>query len=127
MNPPFAEKSLSFMRRALGRSTRGVAAFVRTTQLDGHGRYRHVYRGRRPAIVAQFVERVPLHKGRWIPNGRTFTAYCWIVWRLDRPVTRTDLVWIPPCREQLLFQRDLDHLPWSTDEDPEAAMERGDR
>lgn len=118
MNPPFAEKSLAFMRRALSRSTRGVAAFVRTTQLDGINRYRYVFRGRRPAIVAQFVERVPLHKGRWIPDGDTMTPYCWIVWRLDQAVNRTDMEWIPPgCRQRLLFQRDLDNLPWSAGED----------
>lgn len=126
MNPPFAEKSLAFMRRALGRSTRGVAAFVRTTQLDGLNRYRYIFRGRRPAIVAQFVERVPLHKGRWVPDGSTFTPYCWIVWRLDQPVIRTDLVWIPPgCRERLLFQRDLDNLPWSADDQAELADKDG--
>ena len=113
-NPPFADQSLAFMHCALNRARRGVAMFVRTTQLDGRGRYAQIYRDRPPSIVAQFVERVPLHKERWIPAGRTFTSYLWLVWRLDRPVEATRLVWIPPiCRSTLHYERDLEALPWS--------------
>ncbi|WP_026379380.1 hypothetical protein [Afifella pfennigii] len=120
-NPPFAEKSLAFMSRALARARQGVAVFVRTTQTEGLTRYRQVYRRSRPAIVAQFVERVPLHRGRWVPDGDTLTAYCWIVWRLGQPARRTDYVWIPPgCRESLTFQRDLDDLPWSLPDEGDA-------
>tara|TARA_R110002020_G_scaffold185004_3_gene382484 strand:+ start:1408 stop:2232 length:825 start_codon:yes stop_codon:yes gene_type:complete len=114
MNPPFAEKSLAFMAQALARSRVGVAAFVRSTQTEGIRRYEQIFSRFRPAIIAQFVERVPLHRGRWIPDGDTMTAYCWIVWRIDQPATRTDFVWIPPiCRGTLHYARDLAELPWS--------------
>ena len=111
-NPPFAELTLAFMRRAVARRPRGgFAMFLRTTSLDTINRWRFVYRPTPPAIVAQFVERVPLHKGRWEPDGDTQTAYLWMVWRFDRPVTKTELVWIPPvCRDTLLFQRDIDRF-----------------
>ena len=111
-NPPFAEKSLAFMRRALARRPRrGIALFLRTTAIDTVNRWRFVFRPHPPAVVAQFVERVPIHKGRWLPDGDTQTAYLWIVWRMDRPVKRTELVWIPPvCRKTLLFQRDIDRF-----------------
>lgn len=117
-NPPFAEKSLAFMRAALRRSKHGVAVFVRTTQLGGINRYRDVFRPFRPALVAPFVERVPLHRGRWIPDGDTLTDYAWIVFRRQPGggwrAPRCETVWIPPgCRERLHFQRDLDDLPWS--------------
>ena len=108
-NPPFGDLTLAFMRRAIARRPRvGIAFFLRTTALDGKGRYRFVYSRTRPVINAQFVERVPVHKGRWVPDGDTHTAYCWLVWRFDRPVTRTDYTWIAPCRDRLLFQRDID-------------------
>lgn len=114
MNPPFAEKSLAFMGQALSRSRVGVAAFVRSTQTEGIRRYEQIFSRYRPAIIAQFVERVPLHRGRWIPDGDTMTAYCWMVWRLDQTVARTDYVWIPPiCRGTLHYARDLADLPWS--------------
>jgi len=132
MNPPFAEKSLAFMRRALGRSRRGVAVFVRNTQLGGINRYRDVFRPSRPAIVAPFVERVPLHRGRWVPYGSTMTDYCWIVFRRAAGwnAPRTDTDWIPPgCRDRLLYQRDLDDLVWfdRPAEDEAADSGQGDR
>jgi len=115
LNPPFGDKSLPFLLHALQRSRLGVAAFVRTTQTEGIGRYEQLFSRCRPALVLQFVERVPLHRGRWIPDGDTLTAYSWIVWRLDRAVRRTDFEWIPPiARSTLHYQRDLDALPWST-------------
>lgn len=110
-NPPFAEKSIAFMRRAIARRPRiGIAMLVRSTQTEGPTRYRQVFRPHRPAIVAQYVERVPIHKGRWEPDGDTFTAYCWLIWRTGGPCTRTDFEWIPPSRKALLFQRDVDRF-----------------
>ena len=110
-NPPFGDQALAFMLRAIARRPRiGIAFFLRTTALDGLNRHDLVYRPTPPAIVAQFAERVPVHKGRWVPDGSTFTPYLWMVWRFDRPVTRTDTIWIPRCRERLTFQRDIDRF-----------------
>lgn len=105
-NPPFGDVALPFTGLALERARRGVALFLRTQALEGIGRYRAIYRTRPPMLVGQFVERVPLHKGRWEPDGGTLSAYCWMVWRLDRTVRDTRLVWIPPCRTALDLPRD---------------------
>lgn len=127
MNSPFGDKALPFIRRALTRSRIGVAAFVRTTQLGGINRYRYLYRGKPPEIVAPFVERVPIYKGRWVPEGKTFTDYMWLIWRLDRPTLRTETVWIPPvCKATLHFQRDLEDLTWSNPPADESAAFEGD-
>ena len=110
-NPPFGDLTLAFMRRAIARRPKiGIAFFLRTTALDGLGRHRLVYRPTPPAIVAQFAERAPVHKGRWVPDGSTITPYLWMIWRFDRPVARTELIWIPRCRERLTFQRDVERF-----------------
>ena len=50
-----------------------------------------------PAIVVQFVQRVPMTKGRWDPDASTATAYSWFVWsKLSPAPGETRLVLIPP-------------------------------
>jgi hypothetical protein len=101
-NPPFAEKATErFVLRALDLASTGIAMFVRSQWIvEGVGRYERIFRGRPPTLIAFFSERVPLHKGRWDPDGMTATAYCWLVWVKDRPPMAP--FWIPPgCRESL--------------------------
>lgn len=108
-NPPF-EKVTEFTRLALDRASHGVAMFVRPTALEGVGRYRKIFRERPPALVAQFVERVPIHKGRWEPDGSTATSYCWVVWLTDAPHP-TRFGWIPPqCRKSLARAGDVERF-----------------
>lgn len=52
------------------------------------------------ASMAQFVERVPMVKGRLDQGASTATSYCWLVWR-RHSCTPTMLQWIPPCRAKL--------------------------
>lgn len=106
-NPPF-RLATEFVGRALGLGPRrGVAIFARTALIEGIGRFAGIYRDRPPAVVAQFVERVPLVKGRLDPRASTTTAYAWLVWQTDRPMLGTQLVWIPPCRKEI--ERDGDY------------------
>lgn len=98
-NPPFglAEK---FVNRALEVATIGVAILVRTVFIESAGRYERLFRERPPALFAQFVERVPMVKGRLDPKASTATGYSWLVWRKNcREAPK--LLWIPPCRRQL--------------------------
>jgi len=104
-NPPF-RLGERFVRRALDIAEIGVAALVRTAFLESQERFR-LYREHPPAVVAQFVERVPMVKGRLERAASTATAYCWIVWRKGETDTR--FKWIPPCRANL--DRDSD---WPT-------------
>jgi hypothetical protein len=101
-NPPF-RLGEQFVRRALTLANQGVAMLVRTAFLESQDRFR-LYSEHPPAIVAQFVERVPMVKGRLQRDASTATAYCWIVWRKGETDTR--FKWIPPCKKQL--DRDAD-------------------
>ncbi|NDW04053.1 SAM-dependent DNA methyltransferase [Jiella pacifica] len=111
-NPPFGTKLLAFMRRALARARTGVAIYMPTVKLDGINRHRVVYGSQPPHTIAQFVERAPCHKGRWEPDGGTFTSYCWVIWRLDRAVRDPVVKWIRPCRSRLTYSRDIELFGW---------------
>ena len=103
-NPPF-RLGAAFISRALEIATNGVAMLVRTAFLEGETRYRALFDPLPPTIVAPFVQRVPMFKGRLDGKGSTATSYCWLVW--SWPAIRTNpaglslLKWIPPCRAKL--------------------------
>lgn len=107
-NPPF-KVAESFAANAIAIATEGVALLVRTSWLEGVGRYERLFSRYRPAMVAQFVERLPMHRGRWEPNGSTATSYVWVVWyaaeELDGTST-TEFVHIPPGRQKALTRPD---------------------
>lgn len=107
MNPPF-NRAEAFFDKAIRIAERGVAMLVRTAFLEGQGRYAALYSRRPPQIVAQFVERVPMHKGHWEPDGTTATAYCWLVWLRHPPHNwrHTRMMWIPPSRKALTRKDD---------------------
>lgn len=110
-NPPF-KLADDFAERAVEIATRGVALLVRSVWAEGGDRYRRLFSVRPPTIIAQFVERVPMTKGRWDPTATTATSYAWFVWakkaclvgdQLPGEMLRgTRFVWIPPgCRKRL--------------------------
>jgi hypothetical protein len=107
-NPPFRAAS-EFADVGIGRAKKGVALLVRTAFLEGGSRYAELFGSRPPHTVYQFVERVPMVKGRLDRAASTATSYCWCVWRTDRVVNRTFLEWIAPCRKRL--ERDSDYPP----------------
>lgn len=97
-NPPFrlAEQFIARAREVAGI---GCAFIVRSSFLEGVGRYRDLFSKHPPAIIAQFTERVPMVKGRLTATGSTATAYSWLVWNTDGG--QTEFTWIPPCRKRL--------------------------
>lgn len=100
-NPPF-RLAEEFCRHALASSLEGVAMLVRTQFLEGVGRFERLFSIRPPSVVLQFVERVPMLRGRLDPDGSTATAYCWLVWDLRSvPFFDTRVVWLRPCRARL--------------------------
>lgn len=104
-NPPFGATAEKFVLTAIERARVGVAMFFRLQWLETNGRYERIFQPFPPALIAQFAERVPLHKGRWEPNGDTATAYLWIVWLKDQEeVTR--FFWIPPGQREALSKPD---------------------
>ncbi len=105
-NPPF-NRAEPFARRAFSVAKVGVALLVRTAFLEGVGRYKRLFDENPPRTVAQFVERVPMVKGRLSRTASTATSYAWLVWRRPLGGAPSRLVWIPPCRKRL--ERDSDY------------------
>lgn len=97
-NPPFRLAD-QFVQRALSLVTCGVAVIVRTAFAESLQRYESLFRDRKPRIIAQFVERVPMVKGKVDEDASSATAYCWMVW--DRFNSDTRMIWLPPCRDKL--------------------------
>jgi len=112
-NPPFRLAD-DFIRRSLEIAQVGCAMLVRSAFQEGVERYA-LFMEHRPAIVAQFAERVIMTKGRLLDPNRlyfdpatgkmkrpsTATSYCWMIWLRERTDTETNLVWIPPTRRKL--------------------------
>ncbi|GGB00270.1 hypothetical protein GCM10011491_30590 [Brucella endophytica] len=104
-NPPF-RLAEQFITKALQIASVGVAMIVRTSFLEGVGRYENLFSQTPPNVVAQFSERVPMVKGRLTETGSTATAYCWLIWQQN--ASGVKLVWVPPCRKRL--ERASDYL-----------------
>jgi hypothetical protein len=98
-NPPF-KLGEQFILRALEMAREGAAFLVRTTFIESVGRYNRLFSATPPSIFAQFVERVPMVKGRLDQSASTATGYCWLVWNKAKEGS-TKVVWIPPCRRSL--------------------------
>jgi hypothetical protein len=103
-NPPF-RLAEQFIIRAREIATIGCAVIVRTSFLEGVGRYKGLFKETPPNIIAQFCERVPMVKGRYDPDASTATSYAWMVW--INGLAGTEFVWIPPCRKQLERASDI--------------------
>ena len=93
-NPPF-NLALEFAERSLELARVGVALLVRSAWSEGGDRYRRLFKDRPPAMIAQFVERVPMVKGRWDPKASTATSYAWFIWRKADRSGRCTYFWIP--------------------------------
>ncbi len=104
-NPPF-NRAGEFVIMALRQARHGVAILARTVFLESVGRYNGIFKDNPPTVFAQFVERVPMVKGRLSKSASTATGYGWFIWEKDIAVP-TMLTWIPPCRKKL--ERDSDY------------------
>ena len=98
-NPPF-RLAEEFVLRSLKVARRGVAILARTVFLESIGRYEGIFLQHPPSTFAQFVERVPMVKGRLDMKATTATGYAWLVW--DKCYSgEPRLSWVPPCRRSL--------------------------
>ena len=98
-NPPF-RLAEEFVLRSLSVAKLGVAILARTVFLESSGRYRKIFEETPPTIFAQFVERVPMVKGRLDSKATTATGYAWFVWDKQSRVPPR-LAWVPPCRKEM--------------------------
>ncbi len=99
-NPPF-RLAEAFVTQGLHVARIGVAILARTVFLESVGRYYSIFRDKPPTKFAQFVERVPMVKGRLDGSATTATGYAWFVWEKSTQAEHPQLVWIPPCRRRL--------------------------
>lgn len=109
-NPPF-RLAEQFVLRGLDIARIGVAVLVRSVFIESAGRWESLFRKRPPSFMAQFVERVPMVKGRVDQSASTATSYCWLIWYRDPPYGGARLVWIPPCRSKLEREGDYTEVP----------------
>jgi hypothetical protein len=105
-NPPF-RLAEEFVIRSLRVARCGVAILARTVFLESSGRYEAIFRDTPPSKFAQFVERVPMVRGRLDEKASTATGYAWLVWEKGRR-REPRLMWVPPCRRTL--ERKGDYL-----------------
>jgi hypothetical protein len=95
-----------FINRGLDVARHGMAMLTRTKFIESVGRYERLFSVNPPTKIVQFVERVPMVKGRIDRKASTATGYCWLVWEKNLRM-KSQLVWIPPCRKAL--ERDDDY------------------
>ncbi len=106
-NPPF-RLAEQFVERGLEIATTGVGILARSVFVEGVGRYRRLFKDRPPSVIAQYVERLVMHKGRVSEDGSTATSYAWLCWYKSPPIGGTKLPWIPPSRAKLERPGDYD-------------------
>jgi hypothetical protein len=106
-NPPF-NKAKEFIEKSLAISNIGVAILARTTFLESINRYKDIFSKCPPTYFAQFVERVPMVKGRLDKKASTATGYAWFVW-VKNSNESCNLMWIPPCRKLLEMDNDYNY------------------
>ena len=99
-NPPF-RLAEDFLIRSLQLAKAGVAILARTVFLESVGRYNAIFQATPPSVFAQFVERVPMVRGRLDDKATTATGYAWFLWDKHAQTKMTRLVWIPPSRRSL--------------------------
>ena len=107
-NPPF-RLAEEFVQRSLDVAREGVAMLVRTVFLESVGRYNRLFSKNPPSVFAQFVERVPMIRGRLDIKATTATGYAWLVWE-HRAGMQSKLDWIPPCRRTLEKPEDYSNI-----------------
>ncbi|MCZ4270756.1 SAM-dependent methyltransferase [Maritalea porphyrae] len=108
-NPPFAFAK-EFILKSFEVASHGVAMLVRTSFLESEDRYLQLFKPFPPSFVAQYVERVPMFKGRIDSSGGTATSYCWVVWLKEdfNGGGHTRLHWIPKSKNKFVRMGDWD-------------------
>lgn len=113
-NPPF-RLAEEFLMLSLKVAKVGVAILARTVFLESVGRYNAIFQSTPPTTFAQFVERVPMVRGRLDGKATTATGYAWFVWDKRFDSAKPQLAWVPPCRRTLEKRGDYGpppHAKW---------------
>lgn len=108
-NPPFSFGK-EFILKSFDVASQGVAMLVRTSFLESEERHLQLFDKIPPSFVVQYVERVPMFKGKIDPLGGTATSYCWVVWTKDdfNGGADTRLRWLPKSKNKFVRFGDWD-------------------
>lgn len=106
-NPPF-RLALEFALRALDLAQLGVAILVRGSWIEGAERHARLFSQHPPTIIAPFVERVAMVRGKLNLRASSATAYSWFVWFkvVDYQRREPIVVWIPDGQARALTKPD---------------------
>lgn len=108
MNPPF-NKAAEFVEVSRARyPNAGIATLVRTSWIESIGRYDRIFSNEkmRPSTIYVSVERIPMAKGKYDPNGSSATSYSWIVSKPGQISNHTEIKWIPPGGKKRFFREE---------------------
>jgi len=120
-NPPFIQGQ-AFVARALKIAKKGVAMLVRIAFLETIDRYNELLKPYPPTIILQFVERLPMEKGRVRKEASSATAYCWLIWDCEVKDETQDQMgtrfhWLPP-GTRVQFEDPADYPDWAKEVAP---------
>ena len=86
-----------------------VAMFLRSSFLEGKGRFERLYSKNPPRYVAQFSGRVNIFYNQLDQKGSGDKAFSWLVWDNSDKSGKTDLLWIPAdARKKLEKEQDYE-------------------
>ena len=99
-NPPFNDMDRMFPK-LYSLADRLLVLFLRTSFVEGQGRYNDIFRLNNPTEIYVHSERVSLYKnGLKEDKGSGTTSYSWFVWdkqtQQDNHLYETIIRWIPP-------------------------------
>ncbi len=72
--------------------------------MEGEARCESLFRDRPPTVIAPFVERVAMLKGRWGAECFFGDAYAWFVW--VQGAAPQAPIWIPPGQKRMRTRPD---------------------
>lgn len=95
-NPPFS-LAAKFWEQSFGCGlgvARNCVLLCRTNWVEGHGRFREIFRDCPPTTIVHSADRIPMIEGVWDPEASSATCYSWFVWVSSAP--RRPDIWLPP-------------------------------
>jgi hypothetical protein len=104
-NPPF-NLAIDFALHGMDLAERGLCILARLQWLEGKDRWERLFSKYPLTYVCPFVERAPMAKGRYDPDGTSAMAYAWFIWLKTKFQTPSFIKWIPPCKDTLTKEDD---------------------
>ena len=93
-NPPF--KMINpWISHSLEHAKHKVAIFARLAILESDKRWQSIFSVAAPNRIWVFSQRITMYPHGMQTAGSGTIAFCWLVWDVKNPVTKSELDWIP--------------------------------